>query len=248
MLWREDLGRETKRLDQRGRQPAVPLCTQVGSFETWRRELLEWIVAWMRKSMMHNVLHDGYNPRFYKPEGDHLIVADHVARFFWCRHACMMRGHLLIENSWSTRDSLHHVGPYAGSMPLSAFKDMHRCLHFVDDWEEDADAGWKDVYLNENVELQATAKHHVQFGMVEDTFNKRWKELVTYGQHITFEEYGKSRVAGWHNFSITIGPKLKHIRSGATLHLRCVTFGPLRRTNCIFVCTVEGKTRMQINN
>ena len=47
---------------------------------------------------------------------------------------------------------------------------------------------------------------------------------MTYGLHITFDE---SRVAGWYKSSITIGPEPKPIRTGATLHSMCFTFGPL---------------------
>ena len=72
-----------------------------------------------------------------------------------------MRGHPLIEHSWSTRDLLFHVGSFTESMPLDAFKDMHRCLHFADDWEEDANADLEDVYLDKKVELPAMAKHRV---------------------------------------------------------------------------------------
>ena len=75
--------------------------------------------------MMHIVLHDGYTPWFYKAKDDHVILADHVARFFGCQHARMMREQPSIEHSWSTRNSLFHVGPYAESMPLAAFEDMH---------------------------------------------------------------------------------------------------------------------------
>ena len=94
----------------------------------------------MQNYMMHIVLHDGYNPGFYKPKDNNVILADHVACFSGCQHARMMRGHLSIEHSWSTRDSFVHVGPCAESMPLTAFMDMHRCLHFADDWEEESDA------------------------------------------------------------------------------------------------------------
>ena len=87
----------------------------------------------MRNYMMHIVQHDGYNPRFYKPKEDHVILANHVARFFGCQHARMMKGHPSIEHSWNTRDSLKHVGLYAKIMPMDAFKDMHRCLCFADD-------------------------------------------------------------------------------------------------------------------
>ena len=60
--------------------------------------------------------------------------------------------------------------------------------------------------------------------VVKDAFNTRWNELVTYGLHIAFE---RSSVVGWYKSSVTIGPKPKYIRTGATLHSVCVTFGPL---------------------
>jgi hypothetical protein len=37
----------------------------------------------------------------------------------------------------------------------------------------------------------------------------------------------ESRVAGWYNSSITIGPKPKPIRTCATIHSICVTYGEL---------------------
>ena len=114
----------------------------------------------------------------------------------------MMLGHPSVEQSWSTRDLLFHVSPCAKSMPLAAFMDIHRCLHFRDDLEEGVNADWEDVYLDEKIESSATARHRVKVGMVEDNFNKRWKELVTYGLNITFD---KSRVAGWFKSSITTG-------------------------------------------
>ena len=73
----------------------------------------------------------------------------------------------------------------------------------------------EDVYLDGKVPTPATAKHRAQFGMVEDAFNVRWKELVSYSLHITFDE---SRVVGWYKSSITIGPEPKPILTNATLH------------------------------
>jgi hypothetical protein len=184
----------------------------------------EWLAARMRNYMMHIVLHSGYKPRFYNPKEDHVILAHHVARFFGCQHARMMRGHPSMEDTWSTRESLYHIGACAESMTINAFQDIHRCLHFADDWEEDGEAEWDSVYLDERVKAPATAVHRCKFAMVEDAFNKRWKELVSFGVHLTFDE---SRVAGWYKSSITIGPDPKPIRTGATLHSMCVTFGPL---------------------
>ena len=37
----------------------------------------------------------------------------------------------------------------------------------------------------------------------------------------------ESRVAGWYHSVMTIGPELKPIRTGATLHTFCITKGPL---------------------
>ena len=71
----------------------------------------------MRNYMMHIVLHDGHNPRFYKPKEDHVILGDHVAHFFGCQHARMVSNHPSIEDAWSIRDSTYHVGPCADSMP-----------------------------------------------------------------------------------------------------------------------------------
>ena len=115
--------------------------------------------------------------------------------------------------------------------------------YFADDWEEDVDADWEDVDLDKKVELSATAKQRVKFGMVEDAFNKRWKELVTFGLHIMFDE---SMVAGWYTSSITIGPEPKHIRIGVTLHLMCVTFGPLS-TYKLHVCAYGRREDEEMN-
>jgi hypothetical protein len=78
------------------------------------------------------------------------------------------------------------------------------------------------------METDGTAKHRSKFKMVEDAFNERWKELVSFGVHLAFD---KTWVAGWYKSSITIGPEPKPIRTGATLHSMCVTFGPLATYN-----------------
>ena len=75
--------------------------------------------------------------------------------------------------------------------------------------------------------------------MAKDAFNVCWKELVTYGLYITFDE---CRVAGWYTFLIITGPDQKPIRTGATLHSRCVTFGSLLLfLTCMSVPIAEGK-------
>ena len=54
--------------------------------------------------------------------------------------------------------------------------------------------------------------------------NNRWKECVTFGKWITFDE---SRVDGWYHSPITCGTETNSIRTGAMIHSLCVTKGPL---------------------
>jgi hypothetical protein len=58
---------------------------------------------------------------------------------------------------------------------------------------------------------------------VEDAICQRWKEYVNFGMWVTFV---KSRVIGWYNSAITIGPE-PTIRTGATIHSLYVLKGNL---------------------
>ena len=75
--------------------------------------------------MLRIVLHDGYNPQFYKPKEGHVILADHAAHLFGYQHVRMMRGQSSIEHSWLTRILLCHVSLCAESMSLRTSEDMH---------------------------------------------------------------------------------------------------------------------------
>ena len=138
----------------------------------------------------------------------------------------MLRGFPSIDGTWSTRESLTAIGAVKESMPKDAFQDIYRCMHFSDDWdEEDDDVDWDAVYGDKKVGPSAdAAQHRRKFDHIEDGFNKRWKECVTFGQWVTCDE---SRVAGWYHSVMTIGPEPKPIRTGATIHSLCVTKGPL---------------------
>ena len=139
--------------------------------------------------------------------------------------ARMRRGHPSVLDSWSTRESLDAVPPLKDSMPQDAFKDIHRCMHFSDDWDDDGDCEWDEVYSDERFNASPNVEHHRRkFEHIEDAFNKRWKAIVNFGRWITADE---SRVAGWYKSGITIGPEPKPIRTGATIHSMCVTFGAL---------------------
>ena len=44
-------------------------------------------------------------------------------------------------------------------MPLNAMYDMNGCMHFTDDWMEDDDEEWDDIYPDPRVESPETTKH-----------------------------------------------------------------------------------------
>jgi hypothetical protein len=56
-----------------------------------------------------------------------VIFANHVALFFGCQHADMMRGHHSTEDEWLTLKLLS----------TNAIQDMRLCLHFEHNWDED---------------------------------------------------------------------------------------------------------------
>jgi hypothetical protein len=120
-------------------------------------------------------------------------------------------------------------------MTLDAMKDLSRCLHFSDDWEED---NWEEEYDDPRVDCQDdTAQHRRKFSTLEDAYNKRWQAMVNLGKWLTADE---SRIAGWYHSMMTIGPEPKPIRTGATLHSLCITFGILQ-TYKLFARVYGGK-------
>jgi hypothetical protein len=97
-------------------------------------------------------------------------------------------------------------------------------MHFADDWEED-DNRWDETYHNVKEEpLEDIAHHCRRFSVLEDGYNKRWQAIVNFGRCLTADE---SRIAGWYHSPMTIGPEPKPIRTGATLHSICVSYGDL---------------------
>ena len=181
--------------------------------------------------MVYLILHHGYKPKYYDPLGDKpknictYITADHVARFYGVMMARIWSNNSSIDNMWSVREILDAVPSVKESMPQDAYKDLYRCMHFVDDWEADTDSEWEEYFMDPKVEADDdTATHRTKFSIVEDRYNARWQEIVNFGKWLTMDE---SRVAGWYKSMITCGPEPKPIRTGATLHTLCVTHGPL---------------------
>ena len=188
--------------------------------------------------MTHLIRLGGYTPRYYKPEVDKVVLGTHIARFFGVQVARMLRGYPSIEDTWSTRETLYAIPMAAESMPRAAFQDIHRCLHFADDWDEPDDVEWDDVYLDDKYKSPKTAKHRQKFGVVEDAHNAAWQVHIYFGKAMTYDE---SRCSGWYPSPCTIGPEPKPIRTGATMHSMCVTKGPLA-TYMLHVRVYGGKT------
>jgi hypothetical protein len=165
-----------------------------------------------------------WKPRYYKPDEGLIILTDHITRFYGCQLARSNDGFPSIDDSWSTRDPLEAIGPLKECMPRDAFRDMYRCMHFNDDFDEESPDEWSDVYFDKKHSSPATERHRKKFSNVEDTICQRWKEYINFGMWVTFDE---SRVAGWYNSAMTIGPEPKPIRTDATIHSLCVSKGDL---------------------
>jgi len=198
--------------------------------------LFEWQSKRMNNYMLHLKTTSDFKPKYFDPETNP-ITADNVARMYGVIVANCLCGNRSVEQIWSTRDALDAIETIKSSMCQDAWKDMSRCIHFADDWEDD-DERWNENYPAERcAPSPQRARHRKKHGTLEDAYNKRWRTIVKAGRWLTADE---SRVAGWFHSSMTIGPEPKPIRTGATLHTLCVTHGPLR-TFKLFARTYGGK-------
>ena len=199
--------------------------------EAGQQTLWEWQAARMRNYMAYLCMYHGFKPKYYDPMGDgkkeefKYITADHVARFYGVMMARIWSNNSSIETMWSVREILDAVPCVKESMPQDAYKDLYRCMHYVYDWEGDAESEWEEYFTDQKVgHDDSIATHRTKFSMVEDGWNNRWQEIVNFGKWLTMDE---SRVAGWYKSMMTCGPEPKPIRTGATLHTLCITHGPL---------------------
>ena len=175
--------------------------------------------------MLHIIEHADWKPKYYNPSKGKRITGDEICRFYGALLGRALGGNPSVNQMWSTRSTFKSIGAVKESMPQDAFKDLCRCMHFADDWDDD-DERWDDVYEFAKEEPNAgTAKHRTKFGTLEDGYSKQWQRLVRFGRDVTADE---SRVAGWYHSPMTMGPEPKPIRTGATLHTLCVTKGALR--------------------
>jgi hypothetical protein len=86
--------------------------------------------------MTYLMVQCNWKPRYYKPDEGLIILTDHIARFYGCQLARSNDGFPSIDDSWSTRDPLEAIGPLKECMPRDAFRDMYRCMHLNDDFDE----------------------------------------------------------------------------------------------------------------
>jgi len=94
----------------------------------------EWLAARMRNYMLYLINTTDWNPQYYDPSKDSIVLADYVVRFFSCQSARMLCGSPSIKKTWSACKPLDAIGIAKESMPKNAFQDIHRCLHFTDNW------------------------------------------------------------------------------------------------------------------
>ena len=68
----------------------------------------------------------------------------------------------------------HSVGPVKDSMSQDSLKDLLRCMHFSDDWDNDRGFDWDSFYADEKEDLKpGTAEHWKTFSQIEDAYNAR---------------------------------------------------------------------------
>ncbi len=107
----------------------------------------KFVAAQMRNYMIQIIQKRAYKPSYFDPIDEKYITADHVARFFWCQLVHVRKGLASVGDCWSTHKLLDAIGIAKESMPCNAFYDMMRCMHFVNDWEDEEGDEWDDTLM-----------------------------------------------------------------------------------------------------
>ena len=106
-----------------------------------------------------------------------------------------------IRSMYSTTEYFDSVGPVKESMSQDASKDLIRCIHFTDDWDDERGL-WESFYMDKKEVLKdCTAQHRKKHAQLEGAYNKRWQEIVNFERWVTSDE---SRLAGWYPSVMTI--------------------------------------------
>jgi hypothetical protein len=78
--------------------------------------------------------------------------------------ARMLSGFPSVAKTWSTGESITSIGAVKESMPQDAYINMHRCMHFSDDWDK--------TYSDENYKPSPDVERHCRkFEHTEGGFN-----------------------------------------------------------------------------
>ena len=90
----------------------------------------------MQNYIIYIIAKKWYKPRHYNMSEGILITAHHICRFHGEMMSRSQSGNKSIEDIWSMRSMHKSNGPIKEAMKKYAFKDLCRCIHFADDWEE----------------------------------------------------------------------------------------------------------------
>ena len=139
--------------------------------------------------MKHIIQQYGWKPKNYdrfadKKEFAKEIEAHHVSRLYGVMMARLFASNSAIDSMFLERECFDAVGAVKECLTLTqdAFKDLYRCMYFVDNWESDTDAEWDEFFSDSKVGIHPdTATHRVKFNILEDGYNKRWQEVVNFG-------------------------------------------------------------------
>ena len=136
--------------------------------------LFDWQTKRMRKYMTMLIKDRGYKPRDYNPDKDKTITGDHVVRFYGALLEKMLSKNSSNIQMFSTREIFDVVEPVKNSLTLDAMRDLTRCLHFADDWEEEEEEEWDEKYgVSKEEAPDTTARYQKKFSMVENAYNRR---------------------------------------------------------------------------
>ena len=227
--------------------------------------LYEWQSQRMSNYLHYAIRRLNYKPRWYDPfnsdpKKKRDVEAHHIQRFYGCLLCRNLQGNPpSIMNMYSTRNSTHHIHAIAESMPQDMFRDLHRLIHFVDDFGEEYVDGqgrvhkpppallegedWSDVYNYEQILAdEGTTRHRMKFSHLEEAYNRWWRKCVNVGKWLCMDE---SRLKGWLKSCMTLGPDPKPIRTGATQHTVCIAEGELSMYK-VFARVYGGKADMEL--
>ncbi len=149
----------------------------------------KFIATRMWNYMIHIIRNDAFKPAHFDPLDEKYITADNIARFLRCQLVQVIMGLPSVDNCWSTREALDAVGTAKKSMPHGAISDMQQCMHFSDNWEEKEGDVWNNCFTDVKVESPTEVVHHqCKFGIIEDAFNKQWKEAMNFIQRLRMDK------------------------------------------------------------